>query len=308
MSAKKEFIPAYGKLSSKELEHKTGEAQKRLASCNLCPWECRVDRPSGERGRCRSPAEAVVASYSPHFGEEPELVGMRGSGTIFFAHCNLECIFCQNWDISQEGAGRAVSPEALADIMLQLQKRGCHNINLVTPTPHVAVILEALGSAVEKGLHLPLVYNCGGYESPETLRLLEGVVDIYMPDFKYWEEETARDCSGPPDYPRRAREALKEMQRQVGDLQTDERGIAYRGLLVRHLVLPQDLGGTSEVIRFLAEEISPRCASNIMRQYYPAYRVGDYSSTYPALSRPLQRQEYEEARKAAAAAGLRLLK
>ncbi len=308
MAAKKESIPSYGKLPGKKLEQKVREAKKRLSSCNLCPWDCQADRMGGELGRCRAPAEAVVASYSPHFGEEPQLVGVRGSGTIFFSHCNLECVFCQNWEISQEGTGRKVSPEALADIMMQLQRSGCHNINLVTPTPHVAVILEALTGAVEKGLKLPLVYNCGGYESLDTLRMLEGVVDIYMPDFKYWAEDTAREYSGPPDYPQRAREALKEMQRQVGDLKTDERGIAYRGLLVRHLVLPQDLGGTAEVVRFLAEQISPHCAANIMQQYYPAYKVLEYASKYPALNRHLQHREYEEAKKTAAEAGLNLLK
>lgn len=298
------FTPSYLKLSRKELEEKAAQAKERLSVCDLCPWECRINRLEGELGHCRAPEKPVVSSYNPHFGEEPELVGFFGSGTIFFTHCNLDCLFCQNWEISQKGMGKEVSPDYLARIMLALQERHCHNINLVTPTPHVAGILEALIPAVEQGLKLPLVYNCGGYESLKTLWLLEGIIDIYMPDFKYFDAEIARRYSGPPDYPEKAKEALKEMQKQVGDLETDKNGVATRGLLVRHLVLPEDLAGTGEVVKFLQEEISPRCAVNIMRQYYPAYRAREH----PPLDRPLTHREYAEARKKAATAGLRLLK
>lgn len=299
-----EYTPSYLNLSFQELKERAVEAKKRLASCCICPWECRINRLQGQLGHCRSPAEATVSSYNAHFGEEPPLVGSFGSGTIFFTHCNLDCFFCQNWEISQEGRGSEVKAKTLAEMMLKLQKKKCHNINLVTPTPHVAAILEALLLAVELGLKIPLVYNSSGYESLETLKLLEGIIDIYMPDFKYGDAQTACRCSGPPDYPERTKEALKEMYKQVGDLKTDSRGVAYRGLLVRHLVLPGNLAGTAEVVRFLAEEISPHCAVNIMGQYYPAYRA----HLYPPLDRPLKGSEYREAKKIAADAGLRLIK
>ena len=292
--------PSYLKLSISELQKRASEAKKRLALCILCPWKCQVDRLQGDLGRCRVPANPVVSSYSAQFGEEPQLVGYFGSGTIFFTHCNLECFFCQNWEISHGGEGREIGTDTLAALMINLQERKCHNINLVTPTPHVAAILEALPLAVEKGLHIPLVYNSGGYESPETLKLLEGIVDIYMPDFKYWDPETAHRCSGPEDYPERAREALREMQRQVGDLKTDDKKIAYRGLLVRHLVLPDNLAGTEEVVHFLAREVSPRCSINIMGQYHPAYKA----HLHPPLDRILKRAELREAKKIAARAGL----
>ncbi len=298
------YTPTYLNLSDSQLNQRAREAREILTACTLCPWTCRVNRLTGETGHCQAPGEAVVASYNAHFGEEPELVGFYGSGTIFFAHCNLDCLFCQNWEISHSGSGRAVDAEVLARIMLSLQSGDCHNINLVTPTPHVAAILEALPLAVQEGLKLPLVYNCGGYESLETLRLLEGIVDIYMPDLKYWDPDVARQYSGPPDYPDRAREALKEMQRQVGDLETDRNGIARRGLIVRHLVLPENLAGTGAIVQFLREEISPHCAVNIMRQYYPAYKARDY----PPLDRSLRSAEYAAARKTASDAGLRLLK
>ncbi len=298
------FIPAYLNLSDKELKNRARQAREILASCTLCPWECQVNRLEGETGHCRAPAEAVISSYNAHFGEEPELVGFYGSGTIFFTHCNLDCIFCQNWEISQEGSGRPVNVDQLARVMLSLQANNCHNINLVTPTPHIAAILEALTLAVDGGLALPLVYNCGGYESIETLKLLEGIIDIYMPDFKYWDPEAAQKHSGPPDYPEKARAALKEMQNQVGDLDTDHNGIAKSGVIVRHLVLPDNLAGSDQVVDFLTREISPRCAVNIMRQYFPAYKAREY----PPLDRPLKSVEYFVARKKAADAGLRILK
>ena len=298
------FEASYLKLSQKVIEERAAEARRLLDDCTLCPWECHVRRTKGVRGHCRAPAGAVVSGFNAHFGEEPPLVGYGGSGTIFFSHCNLDCVFCQNWEISHQGEGKEVSPLELARIMLALQQRGCHNINLVTPSPHVAPILQSLLPAREQGLKLPLVYNCGGYESVATLRLLDGIVDIYMPDFKYGETAEAQRCSGPPDYLSRARQALREMQHQTGDLQTDDRGIAQRGLLVRHLVLPGGLAGTKEVVRFLAEEISPRCAVNIMGQYYPAYRAHQY----PPLDRHVSSKEVREARNMAAAAGLHLVR
>ena len=296
--------PSYLNLSDRELKNRAEQAREVLAACTLCPWECRVNRLNSRLGHCKAPAQAVVSSYNAHFGEEPELVGYHGSGTIFFTHCNLDCVFCQNWEISHGGSGRAVDLDTLARIMLSLQANGCHNINLVTPTPHIAAILDALPLAVHGGLKLPLVYNCGGYESLDTLTLLEGIIDIYMPDFKYWDREAAQRYSGPSDYPEKARAALKEMQRQVGDLATDSNGIATRGLIVRHLVLPDNLAGTEHVVNFLSKEISPHCAVNIMRQYHPAY----HARKYAPLDRPLRSVEYFVARKNAADAGLRILK
>ncbi len=298
------FTPSYLNLSDGELKNRAVQARNILASCTLCPWECQVNRLEGEPGHCKAPAEAVVSSYNAHFGEEPELVGFYGSGTIFFTHCNLDCVFCQNWEISHGGSGRPVNVDTLARLMLSLQANHCQNINLVTPTPHIAAILDALSLAVEEGLKLPLVYNCGGYESLDTLQLLDGIIDIYMPDFKYWDNEIARKHSGPPDYPEKARAALKEMQRQVGDLDTDINAIARRGLIVRHLVLPENLAGTDKTVDFLSQDISPQCAVNIMRQYFPAHKAREY----PPLDRPLRSIEYSAARKKAADTGLRILK
>ncbi len=232
----------------------------------------------------------MVSSYGPHFGEEAPLVGQYGSGTIFFTHCNLRCAFCQNYTISQLGEGNTVGSEELAEIMLSLQKRGCHNINLVSPTHVVPHILDALELAASMGLHLPLVYNSGGYDAEETLKLLDGIVDIYMPDMKYSDKKTAEQLSGVIDYPKVNRAAIKEMHRQVGDLQI-EQGIARRGLLVRHLVLPNRLAGTKEVLRFLAREVSANTYLNIMVQYHPCYRAFDI----PLLARPVLRQEFHEA-------------
>jgi len=233
----------------------------------------------------------IISSYGPHFGEEAPLVGKHGSGTIFFTYCNLRCVFCQNYTISQLGEGSPVSGEELAKIMLFLQARGCHNINLVSPTHVAPYILDALELAVGMGLHLPLVYNSGGYDSVETLRLLDGIIDIYMPDMKYSEEKIAEQLSGIKDYPSVNKAAIKEMHRQVGDLQIDGQGVAQRGLLVRHLVLPYNLAGTQEVVRFLSQEISINTYLNIMAQYHPCYRALDI----PLLSRPVNRQEFCEA-------------
>ncbi len=233
----------------------------------------------------------MVSSYGPHFGEEAPLVGRHGSGTIFFTYCNLRCIFCQNYTISQLGEGSPVTREQLVQMMLFLQARGCHNINLVSPTHVVPYIVEALELAAGNGLCLPLVYNSGGYDSVETLRLLDGIVDIYMPDMKYSDGEIAGQLSGVKDYPLVNRAAIKEMHRQVGDLQIDGQGVAYRGLLVRHLVLPNGLAGTKGVARFLAREVSTNTYLNIMAQYHPCYRAFDR----PQLGRPLNRQEFNEA-------------
>lgn len=271
-----------------------------LARCTLCPHACGVNRGAGEVGKCRLGRLAVVSSYGPHFGEEALLVGRGGSGTIFLAHCNLRCVFCQNYTISQKGQGETVSKEDLAAMMLSLQAQGCHNINLVTPTHVVPQILEALEVAVSLGLSLPLVYNCGGYESLATLRLLDGIVDIYMPDMKYADEKTARQLSGIKNYPAVNRAAVKEMHRQAGVLEMDEDGIARRGLLVRHLVLPHGLAGTAQVVRFLSEEVSPQTYTNIMAQYHPHYRA----FAFPQLARPLSHQEFQEAVQLALTAGL----
>lgn len=285
--------------SLEELQRRVDIAFNLLSNCKICPRQCGVNRLKGERGYCRSGRELVVSSYSPHFGEEPPLVGSYGSGTIFFTHCSLRCIYCQNYEISLLGEGTPTSETDLATMMLSLQKRGCHNINLVTPTHFVPQILASLVIAFLKGLNIPVVYNCGGYESVETLKLLEGIVDIYMPDFKYGREEVADKFSHAPDYPEVAKKALREMHRQVGDL-VIERGIAQRGLLIRHLVLPHNLASSSEVLRFIAREISPHSYVNIMAQYRPEYKAREY----PELNRRITGEEYEQALKIASQEGL----
>jgi len=231
---------------SGELAERTRQACSLLKSCRLCGHTCEVDRLAGLLGKCGTGSQAVVSNYGPHFGEESPLVGRQGSGTIFFTNCNLKCVYCQNYTISQLGEGTTVSSKALAQMMLDLQRRGCHNINLVSPTHQVPQILEALELAVAGGLSLPLVYNTGGYDSPEVLEILDGIVDIYMPDMKYSDEATARRLSGAKDYPQVNQSAVKEMHRQVSDLALDEQGVALRGLLVRHLVLPSQTGGDRE--------------------------------------------------------------
>lgn len=262
-----------------------------LEECCVCPRRCGINRLAGENGKCHITNQVVISSYGPHFGEEAPLVGQHGSGTIFFTYCNLRCIFCQNYTISQLGEGNRVGREELAGMMLSLQAKGCHNINLVSPTHVAPYILDALELAVSKGLHLPLVYNSGGYDSVETLELLDGIVDIYMPDMKYSDEKTAEWLSGIKDYPEVNKAAINEMHRQVGDLQMDEWGVAQRGLLVRHLVLPNRLAGTQEVVRFLAQEVSSNTYLNIMAQYHPCYKAFDI----PQLSHPINRQEFHEA-------------
>jgi putative pyruvate formate lyase activating enzyme len=242
-------------------------------------------------GQCRTGERAVVSSYGPHFGEEAPLVGTGSSGTVFFAYCSLHCVFCQNCSISQLGEGSEVSSQDLAYVMLSLQRRGCHNINLVTPTHVVPQILEALGLAAADGLNIPLVYNCGGYESVDTLRLLDGIVEIYMPGMKYADSSIASQCSGIEDYAAINRAAVKEMYRQVGDLQVEEQGIAVRGLLVRHLVLPHGLAGTHKIVEFLADEVPSNTCVNVMAQYHHCHRAYDF----PASSRSITKEEYLEA-------------
>ncbi len=287
-------------LSPYKTAERADEAVARLESCDLCPRNCGVNRIDDETGFCRTGRGAVMASHGPHFGEEPPRVGTSGSGTIFFAGCNLGCIFCQNYDISQLLKGTGVTPQRLAGVMLELEGMGCHNINFVSPSHVVAQILEALPIAYEQGLGVPLVYNCGGYDSLETLRLLDGVIDIYMPDAKYSDEKIGRELSRAPDYPETMKAALKEMHRQVGDLDLDDRGVARRGMLIRHLVLPDGLAGTQEIMRFIAEELSTDSYVNVMAQYHPAYKAYDHES----LSRGLARAEYVEALDIAAAHGL----
>lgn len=302
------FEPVYlTLLHSGELQRRVAQAYEHLSHCDLCGWECKVDRQAGVLGVCRTGALARVSSYGAHLGEEDPLRGWRGSGTIFFARCNLRCQYCQNHDISQTDAGELAEPGALAEIMLELQEMGCHNINLVSPSHVVAQILAATLIAAQAGLRLPLVYNTGGYDSLVALSLLDGVIDIYMPDMKYASPQTARVNSKIPRYPQINQAAVKEMHRQVGDLQIDERGLARRGLLVRHLVLPHGLAGTPEIVRFLAEHISPNTYLNLMDQYRPEYNVRSTPNQFPKLSRPTTRQEYVAAVEMAHAAGLHRL-
>ena len=286
-----------------ELNARAQKARAKLESCSLCPHQCRVNRLSGESGKCRVTDRAVISSYGPHFGEESPLVGRNGSGTIFFTYCHLRCIFCQNYSISQLGEGNPLDSEQLAAIMLSLQARGCHNINLVSPSHVVPYILDALDVAAGRGLNLPLVYNSSGYDSVETLQVLDGIVDIYMPDMKYADEKTAEKLSGVKGYPAVNRAAISEMHRQVGDLQIDERGVAERGLLIRHLVLPDGLAGTEETVRFIAREISADTYVNIMAQYHPEYRAHEV----PAISRRLLAGEFRVAINLAHRYGLRRL-
>jgi len=299
-----EFQPAYLRLyHSKELFKRIEILNQALSSCQLCPRRCKVNRLKDEKGICLTGRLAYVSSFGPHFGEEAPLVGTGGSGTIFFTHCNLGCIFCQNYDISHLGEGYPVEDEELAEIMLKLKRMGCHNINFVTPTHVVAQILRALPLAIEKGLDLPLVYNTGGYDLVSTLKFLDGVFDIYMPDFKYSDPEVAKKLSDAPDYPEVAKSALREMHRQTGDLITDKKGVAQRGLIIRHLVLPENLAGTEEVMKFISSEISKDSYVNVMDQYHPAYRAKDF----PALNRRITSQEYNDALNMAKKYGLHRL-
>lgn len=299
------FEPGYRRLlRSGELEVRVRRAVEGLADCGLCARQCHVDRRQGARGAaCRTGRKAVVHSFGPHHGEEECLRGENGSGTIFFSHCNMRCVYCQNWDISSRGFGVERTAEDLADIMMGLQAHGCHNINLVSPSHVVAQILEAVLLAAKRGLHLPLVYNTGGYDSLESLALLDGVVDIYMPDIKYGDDVTARRYSKVRGYVAANHAAVKEMHRQVGDLKLGEAGLAQRGLLIRHLVLPYGLAGTREVAEFVAGEVSKDSVINLMGQYRPCHRAGKCES----LNRRVASDEVSWARRDAHQAGLRYI-
>ncbi len=291
-----------------ELQQRINQVQTLLAPCRLCPRQCGVDRQQTdngtvEKGLCQTGNRAMVASYGPHFGEESPLVGSGGSGTIFFSHCNLLCLFCQNYEISHcpdQEEGVETSPEQLAQIMLSLQDQGCHNINFVTPSHVIPQILEALPFAVAKGLHVPLIYNSSGYDSVESLRLLEGVVDIYMPDFKFWNPLKAKQYAHASDYPEKARLALKEMFRQVGDLVIGNDGLAQKGLLIRHLIMPGCLDETEKILQFIAREISLNSYVNIMDQYRPCGKARQFKE----LNKTVSTDEYQHALDMAKKVGL----
>ena len=295
-------LPSYLELHrTGELHRRAAEARERLAACNLCPRACGVNRLQGEEGYCRAGAMVRVASWNAHMWEEPPISGTRGSGTIFFAFCTGRCLFCQNYPISQLGAGKEVLPERVGGMMMELQRRGCHNINLVTPSHYVPQILTAVDAAAERGLHIPILYNTSGYDAVETLRLLDGVVDIYLPDAKYADDAVARRLSGFVDYTRHNRAALLEMKRQVGArLRVDDAEIAIRGMVVRHLVLPNRLSQTAEVLHWLAQNLGREVYVSLMAQYFPAY----HAVGHPELGRRLTPREYGEALAALKAEGL----
>jgi len=282
-----EFKPSYLRLyESGELDERVEELYNILESCELCPRKCGVNRLEGEKGFCEAGKKLMVSSYFPHFGEEDPLVGVHGSGTIFLTHCNLRCIYCQNYEISHLGVGELVSEERVARMMLELQALGCHNINFVTPTHYTPQLVRAIRVAAEKGLKLPIVWNCGGYENVEIVKLLDGIVDIYMPDIKYSSSEVAKKYSDAPDYFERCKEAVKEMHRQVGDLKI-RNGVAYRGLLIRHLILPNNLAGSEEILKFI-RSLSKNSYVNIMAQYRPEGEAFKYKE----LNRRPTRDEF----------------
>ena len=298
------YVPKYIKTyKSGLLEERIKKAYAILENCTLCPRNCKVNRLKGKKGICNTTDLPIISDYFPHFGEETPLVGKYGSGTIFISYCSLLCMYCQNYEISHLGEGEITSIEKFADMMISLQKRNCHNINIVTPTHIVPQLLKALKFAIEKGLHIPLVYNTGGYEKLETLKLLDGIVDIYMPDFKYWSPEAAKRYSNAYDYPDIAKKAIKEMHRQVGELKINEESIAEEGLLVRHLVLPRKIAGTKEIAKLIAEEISPNTYVNVMAQYRPC----GLADRDDFINRGITQKEYMEAIESALDAGLKRL-
>ena len=301
------FEPAYLKLyetNRSVFRERIEEGLAVLESCDVCPRDCHVNRMKDEHGKCRTGRHAWVGSYFPHFGEEDCLRGWNGSGTIFFSFCNLKCVFCQNHELSWDGAGKQVSAEEISDMMIELQDRGCHNINFVTPEHVVPQAWEAIPPAIEKGLRLPIVYNTSAYDSIHSLKLMEGIVDIYMPDFKFWDPGLSKFYMTESTYPEVAREAVREMHRQVGDLKFDDHGLALRGLIVRHLVMPNRVAGAEEIFRFLAEEISPHTYLNVMDQYYPDAQVVRKPGRYKDIERRISGAEFREAREAARDAGL----
>jgi len=300
----KAISPSYLRLyQNGELSKRIEALWKKLECCDLCPHKCSVDRLRDEKGICKTGKKAKVSSFGPHFGEESPLVGKHGSGTIFFTHCNLYCIFCQNYDISHLGEGYLVDEERIAEMMLSLQNMGCHNINFVTPTHVISQIVKALPFAIEKGLTIPLVYNSGGYDAVSTLELLDGIFDIYMPDFKYSDDKIAQRYCNASNYSEMAKQAIKTMHQQVGDLILNEKEIAKRGLIIRHLVLPENLAGTYEVMKFIAEEISKNSYVNLMDQYHPCYKANDF----PPLDRRISQEEFLQTIKIARSFGIKRL-
>jgi putative pyruvate formate lyase activating enzyme len=300
MNRVKSFKPAYLRSFQEGVLHeKIAAVNEQITQCKLCPHECSTDRTQSHSGQCNSGDLPIISSYSPHFGEEPPLTGFNGSGTIFFGNCNLSCIFCQNYDISQCGFGEEVSHVRLAEIMLELQNQGCHNINFVSPSHMINGILSALPEAIEMGLQIPLVYNSGGYDLVSTIELLDGVIDIYMPDMKYMDNEIARQLSGIDHYVENATASILEMHRQVGDLQVNEMGIAQRGLIIRHLVLPDNIAKTNKVIDFI-KSLSPNTYFNLMDQYRPAY----HADQNPKINRRLSAKEFQDAYHYANSSGL----
>lgn len=305
MAPREQWRPGYLNLARrKELSERARALRAIYESCRLCPRRCGVNRRRGQKGVCRSTAQAKVYSFQRRFAEERPLTGWRGSGCIFFSHCNLLCMYCQNWEINHRGDGEPVSDRELAEMFLSAQQMGCHCVDLVTPTHIVPNIVSALEIAAARGFSLPLVYNCGGYEGLEAVRLLEGIIDIYLPDFKYFDGAVAAELSsGAADYPERAAEAIKEMHRQVGDLVADQDGLGLRGVIVRHLILPDNLGGTDKFVRWVAQELSPYTLVNLMGQYWPAYQAG----RHPSLRRRITLTEYHRAFQWAREAGLKRL-
>jgi putative pyruvate formate lyase activating enzyme len=286
----------------KDINERVEKAYKLLQNCRVCPRRCGVGRLNGERGICRVGKNPMISSYNVHFGEEPPISGIRGSGTIFFTGCNLRCIYCQNFPISQLGHGMEITTRDLAEKMISLQSRGCHNINLVTPTHFVPQILEALSFAWEMGFDLPLVYNSSGYDSIESLRLLDGIIDIYLPDMRYSDNQVAKRLSSVEDYVEVNREAITEMYKQVGNLVTDEEGLAKKGLLIRHLILPFDLAGSKKTFRFIREEISAQAYVSLMGQYFPSFKAKEDVS----INRKITHSEYEQAKESFFESGLTL--
>jgi len=305
ITPRKDFDPAYLRLDrTGQLAKRAQELYSIFRSCRLCPRQCGVNRLKGEKGVCSSTSRAKVYSTHPHFGEEKPLVGRGGSGTIFFSHCNLLCVFCQNWEISHRGDGSVVSDDTIGRLMVELQDIGCHNINVVTPTHCVPNIVQGLRSAIRRGLRVPVVYNCGGYDPVEIIKLLDGIVDIYLPDYKYTDGAMAEKYSnGARDYPEVAAAAIEEMHRQVGELVVDEKGIALRGLMIRHLVMPHNIAGTDKFVKFVANKLTRSTYVNIMAQYRPEHRA----HKYPELSRRIARDEYSQAIQWAREAGLTCL-
>ncbi|MBD3414509.1 MAG: radical SAM protein [Candidatus Aminicenantes bacterium] len=295
--------PSYMRLyQSGELDERIGKLKSYYENCTLCPRDCRVNRVKGETGKCEANASLKISSAFAHFGEERPLVGTKGSGTIFFSHCGLRCVYCQNYTLSIRGEGVEVGEKRVAESMLKLQALGCHNINLVTPTHYVPGIVSSLKQAISRGLRIPIVYNTGGYEKAEVLKLLDGIVDLYLPDFKYTSPEMAAAYSSEAfNYPYYVKIAFKEMYRQVGNLVKDKRGVARKGLMIRHLILPNRIAGSREFLEFTARELSTECYINLMRQYRPEYRAREF----PDINRRITRKEYSEVLECAHQLGFR---